>query len=112
MRHFRDEALAVIDAETRPGNGNGKGNGNGHTDLFGDLAPIIKQQQLAWRPRKCGRRHQRRLQMQTVTDYATVLAKLQQVAPEAHIAGGAVRDTILHKPIKDIDVFMDDKHVE
>ena len=34
MRRFRDEALEVIDAETRPGNGKG----NGHTDLFGDLA--------------------------------------------------------------------------
>ena len=33
----------------------------------------------------------------TVTDYAAVLAALQQVAPEAHIAGGAVRDTILNK---------------
>lgn len=50
--------------------------------------------------------------MVTVSDYATVLATLQQVAPEAHIAGGAVRDTILQKPIADIDVFMSDEHVE
>jgi hypothetical protein len=48
----------------------------------------------------------------TVLDYATVLATLQQVAPEAHIAGGAVRDTILQKQISDIDVFMNDEHVE
>jgi hypothetical protein len=48
----------------------------------------------------------------TVLDYATVLAALQQVAPEAHIAGGAVRDSLLHKQIHDIDVFMKDEHVE
>ena len=45
-------------------------------------------------------------------DYTTVLATLQQIAPEAHIAGGAVRDTILQKQIHDIDVFMKDEHVE
>ena len=50
--------------------------------------------------------------MLTVSDYATVLATLQQVAPEAHIAGGSVRDTILQKKIADIDVFMEDEHVE
>jgi hypothetical protein len=50
--------------------------------------------------------------MLTVSDYIAVLATLQQVAPEAHIAGGAVRDTILQKPIHDIDVFMRDEHVE
>jgi hypothetical protein len=48
----------------------------------------------------------------TVYDYTTILASLQQIAPEAHIAGGAVRDTILEKPIHDIDVFMADEHVE
>jgi|SRR5262249_54418465 len=50
--------------------------------------------------------------MLTVSDYTTVLATLQQIAPEAHIAGGAVRDTILQKQIQDIDVFMKDEHVE
>jgi hypothetical protein len=45
-------------------------------------------------------------------DYAPVLATLQQVAPEAHIAGGAVRDTLLQKQIHDIDVFMKDERVE
>jgi hypothetical protein len=44
--------------------------------------------------------------------YAAVLATLQQIAPEAHIAGGAVRDTILQKQIHDIDIFMEDAHVE
>ena len=47
-----------------------------------------------------------------MSDYTTVLATLQQIAPEAHIAGGAVRDTILQKQIHDIDVFMKDEHVE
>ena len=50
--------------------------------------------------------------MNTMFDYTTVLATLQQIAPEAHIAGGAVRDSILHKQIHDIDVFMGDEHVE
>jgi hypothetical protein len=50
--------------------------------------------------------------MKTCFDYTPILAALQQIAPEAHIAGGAVRDTILHKPIHDIDVFMRDDHVE
>jgi hypothetical protein len=45
-------------------------------------------------------------------DYTTVLATLQTIAPEAHIAGGAVRDTILQKQIHDIDVFMEDEHVD
>ena len=50
--------------------------------------------------------------MKTFNDYATILAALQQIAPEAHIAGGAVRDTILQKQIHDIDVFMSDEHIE
>jgi hypothetical protein len=50
--------------------------------------------------------------MLTISDYTTVLATLQQIAPEAHIAGGAVRDTILQKQIHDVDVFMEDKHVD
>ena len=48
----------------------------------------------------------------TVHDYAAILTSLQQIAPEAHIAGGAVRDTVLNKPIHDIDVFMDNWNVE
>src|SRR3974390_2540526 len=50
--------------------------------------------------------------MKTMFDYTAVLAALQQIAPEAHIAGGAVRDTILKKQIQDIDVFMRDEHVD
>jgi hypothetical protein len=50
--------------------------------------------------------------MRTVSDYTNILATLQQIAPEAHIAGGSVRDTLLQKQIHDIDVFMGDEHVE
>jgi hypothetical protein len=50
--------------------------------------------------------------MLTISDYTKVLVTLQGIAPEAHIAGGAVRDTILQKQIADIDVFMKDEHVE
>src|SRR5215831_16384974 len=50
--------------------------------------------------------------MKTFNYYTTILAALQQVAPEAHIAGGAVRDTLLLKQIHDIDVFMSDEHIE
>jgi hypothetical protein len=50
--------------------------------------------------------------MLTVYDYVTLLATLQQIAPEAHIGGGSVRDSILHKQIADIDVFMKDEHVD
>jgi hypothetical protein len=48
----------------------------------------------------------------TVWDYHGLLGALQKIVPEAHIAGGAVRDTILHKPIADIDVFVKDEHLE
>src|SRR5262252_8563617 len=51
-------------------------------------------------------------ELATMFNYAAVLATIQQVAPEAHIAGGAVRDTILQKQIHDVDVFMSDEHVE
>ena len=44
--------------------------------------------------------------------YTEIIKTIRTIAPQAHIAGGAVRDTILDKPIHDIDVFMDDEHVE
>ena len=45
--------------------------------------------------------------------YAKILRCIRGlVAPTAHIAGGAVRDTILEKPIHDIDTFIDDVAVE
>ena len=48
----------------------------------------------------------------TVFDYATILKALHQIAPRSHIAGGSVRDTILQKPIHDIDIFVSDEHVD
>ena len=50
--------------------------------------------------------------MTTMYEYTAILAALQQIAPEAHIAGGAVRDTLLQKPINDIDVFMKEEYVD
>jgi hypothetical protein len=44
--------------------------------------------------------------------YQPILEALQKVEPLVHIAGGAVRDTILGKPIQDIDIFADDAFVE
>jgi hypothetical protein len=42
-----------------------------------------------------------------VQHYDSVLEALQQALPSSvHIAGGAVRDTILERPIKDLDVFL------
>jgi hypothetical protein len=42
----------------------------------------------------------------TVHEYTPIIKAIREIAPEAHIAGGAVRDTVLHKPIHDIDVFV------
>jgi Poly A polymerase head domain len=44
--------------------------------------------------------------------YQPILAGIQAIEPLAHIAGGAVRDTILNRPIKDIDVFLDYRHID
>jgi hypothetical protein len=39
--------------------------------------------------------------------YGTILEALQQAIPDSvHIAGGAVRDTILDRPIRDVDIFL------
>lgn len=43
--------------------------------------------------------------------YQSLLAALREVSPDAHIAGGAVRDTLLDRPIKDIDLFLDNQHI-
>jgi hypothetical protein len=52
------------------------------------------------------------MKMPKVSDYAGILTKLQQIAPAAHIAGGAVRDTVLQRDIADIDIFLADEHLE
>jgi hypothetical protein len=45
--------------------------------------------------------------MTQVQDYGNILEALQQdVSGSVHIAGGAVRDTILERPIRDIDIFL------
>jgi tRNA nucleotidyltransferase/poly(A) polymerase len=42
-----------------------------------------------------------------VQRYDNILEALQRALPSSvHIAGGAVRDTILERPIKDVDVFL------
>ena len=44
--------------------------------------------------------------------YADIIKTVRAIAPQAHVAGGAVRDTLLDKPIRDIDVFVDDVAVD
>ena len=39
--------------------------------------------------------------------YNPILNAIKALDPAAHIAGGAVRDTLLERPIKDIDLFLD-----
>lgn len=46
--------------------------------------------------------------MKTVYDYKETLTAIQTIASQAHIAGGAPRDTITGKPIRDVDVFLPD----
>lgn len=41
-----------------------------------------------------------------MNECARILTALQAIAPEAHVAGGAVRDWLLERPVKDIDVFV------
>jgi len=44
--------------------------------------------------------------MRKIQHYYGILEALQRTLPcKPHIAGGAVRDTILERPIRDIDVF-------
>ncbi|MET4313539.1 hypothetical protein [Bradyrhizobium sp. RT4b] len=38
--------------------------------------------------------------------YNPILAAIKGLDPSAHIAGGAVRDTLLERPIRDIDLFL------
>jgi hypothetical protein len=42
--------------------------------------------------------------------YNSILSTMRGLCPTAHIAGGAVRDSLLERPIKDIDLFLDDAH--
>ena len=40
--------------------------------------------------------------------YDPILAAIKDLCPTAHIGGGAVRDTLLERPIRDIDLFLDE----
>ncbi|MGX1320499.1 hypothetical protein AB7M17_003952 [Bradyrhizobium sp. USDA 377] len=39
--------------------------------------------------------------------YNPILGAIRSICPTAHIAGGAVRDTLLERPIRDVDLFLD-----
>ena len=39
--------------------------------------------------------------------YNPILDAIKSLCPSAHIGGGSVRDTLLERPIKDIDLFLD-----
>ena len=39
--------------------------------------------------------------------YKPILDAIKNLCPTAHIGGGAVRDTLLARPIRDIDLFLD-----
>ena len=40
--------------------------------------------------------------------YNPILNTMRDLCPTAHIGGGAVRDSLLERPIRDIDLFLDD----
>ena len=40
--------------------------------------------------------------------YNSILNTIRDLCPTAHIGGGAVRDSLLERPIRDIDLFLDD----
>jgi hypothetical protein len=40
--------------------------------------------------------------------YNPILNMIRSLCPTAHIGGGAVRDSLLERPIRDIDLFLDD----
>src|SRR5215204_5982742 len=40
--------------------------------------------------------------------YNSMLSAVQALDASAHIGGGAVRDTLLERPIRDVDLFLDE----
>jgi hypothetical protein len=44
--------------------------------------------------------------------YNPMLSTIKGLCPTAHIGGGAVRDSLLERPIRDIDLFLDDAVTE
>jgi hypothetical protein len=47
--------------------------------------------------------------MLNLSNYRNMITALQEISASAHIAGGAVRDTILERPIRDVDIFLADE---
>jgi tRNA nucleotidyltransferase/poly(A) polymerase len=47
--------------------------------------------------------------MVKLADYAAIIAAIREITPSAHIAGETVRDTILERPIRDIDILLAEK---
>lgn len=43
-------------------------------------------------------------------EWVTLLRDIRQIAPDAHIAGGALRDLDHGRPVKDIDLFIAAEH--
>lgn len=39
--------------------------------------------------------------------YNSILNTIRNICPTAHIGGGAVRDSLLERPIRDVDLFLD-----
>lgn len=50
--------------------------------------------------------------MAKLSKWGELLGLIQTYDPVAHIAGGALRDLRCHRPIKDVDVFADARHVK
>ena len=40
--------------------------------------------------------------------YKSILSAIRDLCPTAHIGGGAVRDSLLERPIRDVDLFLDE----
>src|SRR3954451_8932943 len=56
--------------------------------------------------------HLSRWRIPMLERYNPMLTAIRSLDPTAHIAGGAVRDTLLERPIKDIDLFLSDAYTE
>jgi Poly A polymerase head domain len=62
------------------------------------------------RARKAASQTEGETSMRNVQYYGNILEALRQNSTPVHIAGGAVRDTILGRQIRDIDIFLGDAH--
>jgi hypothetical protein len=48
----------------------------------------------------------------SLLEYHDILSTIQSVDKFAHIAGGAVRDTVLNRPFRDVDFFLHAEHCD